>query len=175
MFTVTAISGSPSETSRSRRLARTTLDLLERSGTSSRLIDLCALPADDLLGRTRSARIEAALADVAAADILVVSTPVYRASYSGLLKVFFDLFPQDALAGTVAIPLATGGGPGHALVIDHALRPLLASVGATVIATGVYGTDAQFGPDLDAALNDRVARAVADALTLSRQLSSVSR
>src|SRR6266852_1938882 len=70
--------------------------------------------------------------------------PIYRATYSGLLKVFFDLLPPDALARKVAIAIATGGGPSHLLAVDHGLRPLLASVGALVVATGIYGTDAQF-------------------------------
>jgi len=73
------------------------------------------------------------------------------------LKVFFDLLPRDALAGKVAVPIATGAGQAHALVIDHALRPLLASVGALVISTGVYGIDVQFNQDgPDAALVARV-------------------
>jgi FMN reductase len=164
MSIAVAISGSPSATSKSRRLLARAVERLARDGVRSTTIDLCALPADDLLGRTRTTAIEDALAAVAAARILVVSTPVYRASYSGLLKVFFDLFPQDALAGKVAIPIATGGGPAHALVIDHALRPLLASVGALVVSTGVYGIDAQFNQDgPDAALAARVDRAVAEA------------
>jgi FMN reductase len=99
--------------------------------------------------------------------MVVVSTPIYRATYSGLLKVFFDLLPQDALAGRVAIPIATGGGPGHVLAVDHGLRPLLASVGALVTATGVYGTDAQFRDGApDAELVDRVERAALEATGL---------
>src|SRR5262249_4287654 len=159
-----AVSGSPSATSKSRRLLVRAVERLARDGVRAKTIDLCDLTADDLLGRTRTAAIEDALASVAAARILVGSTPVYRASDSGLLKVFFVLFPPDALAGKVAIPIATGGGPAHALVIDHALRPLLASVGALVVSTGVYGIDAQFNQDgPDAALLARVDRAVAEA------------
>ena len=79
--------------------------------------------------------------------------------------VFFDLFPQDALAGKVAIAVATGAGPAHGLVVDHALRPLLASVGALVVPAGIYGTDGQFGPDgPDPALLAGVDRAVSEAL-----------
>ena len=164
MSAVVALSGSPSSRSKSRRLLSLAVDRFARDGLRSRTVDLSDLLADDLLGRTRTPGIERALESVAAARIVIVSTPVYRASYSGLLKTFFDLLPQDALAGKVAIPIATGGGPAHALVIDYALRPLLASVGALVVSTGVYGIDAQFtenGPD--AALAARVDRAVAEA------------
>jgi FMN reductase len=167
------ISGSPSARSRSRRLLSLAAARLARDGVAATTIDLCDLPAEDLLGRTRTPAVEAALAAVASARLVIVGTPVYRASFSGLLKVFFDLFPQEALAGKVAIAVATGAGPAHALVIDHALRPLLASVGALVVATGVYGIDAQFtdeGPD--AALAARIERAVAEA---QEALSHVTR
>jgi FMN reductase len=167
MSDAVAISGSPSATSKSRRLLGIAVDRLARDGVRTRTIDLCDLPSSDLLGRTRTPAIEEALAAVAASRLLIVGTPVYRAAYSGLLKVFFDLFPQDALAGKVAVPVATGASQAHALVIDHALRPLLASVGALVVSTGVYGIDAQFNPDgPDAALAARVHAAVAEAQEL---------
>jgi FMN reductase len=159
-----AISGSPARESKSRRLLVHGVNRLARDGTRTRVIDLCDLPAGDLLGRDRSAAIDDALAAVAAAPLVLVATPVYRASYSGLLKCFFDLLPQDALRGKVAIPIATGGSAAHSLVIDHALRPLLGSVGALVVATGIYGTDAQFSADgPDAALLAAVDRAITEA------------
>jgi FMN reductase len=102
-----AISGSPARLSRSRTLLQHALALLAREGVPGRLIDLAEIPADDLLGRTRSAVIADAIGQVAVAQIVVASTPVYRASYSGLLKVFFDLLPPAALAGKVSVPMAT--------------------------------------------------------------------
>src|SRR5438552_12593503 len=139
------ISGSPSPTSRSRTLLGLGLAALERRGViATRTVDLAALPADALLGRSRDTRVNDALAAVGRARILVVSTPVYRATYSGLLKVFFDLLPQDGLAGKIAVAIATGASLGHLLAVDHGLRPLLTSVGALPVATAVYGTDAQF-------------------------------
>jgi FMN reductase len=168
-----AVSGSPSRDSRSRRLLAHAMARLGAAGAETRILDLSELPADDLLGRTHSSTIAAALSEVDAAHVLVIGTPVYRASYSGLLKVFFDLLTPDALAQKVAIVVATGAGPAHQLVIDHGLRPLLASVGALVVSTGVYGTDAQFGADgPDEALRGRVDRAVTEALTLAGSLSS---
>jgi FMN reductase len=164
MPTAIAISGSPSRQSKSRRLLAHAAASLSANGTSATLVDLCDLPADDLLGRSRTAAVEQALSALAAAQIVVVATPVYRASFSGLLKCFFDLLPPDALSGKAAVLIATGGGPAHALVIDHALRPLVASVGALSVATGIYGTDAQFGADGPAAaLLAGVERAVREA------------
>ncbi len=160
---VVGISGSPGSVSRSRTLLELALASLERQGAGTgRLIDLARLPADALLGRREDRDVAEALQATQDAAILVVSTPIYRATYSGLLKVFFDLLPQDALAGKIAIPIATGGGP------DHGLRPLLASVGALVVATGVYGTDAQFRNGApDTALAERVERATLEAASLA--------
>jgi FMN reductase len=163
-----AISGSPSARSKSRLLLQAAADSLARNGAQPRVVDLSALPAEALLGRTRSPELDDALAAVSAARVVIASTPVYRASYSGLLKVFFDLLSPDSLASAVAIPIATGAAPGHQLVLDHALRPLFASLGATVVPTGIYGTDAQFASGSpDAALLDRIERAVAEALALA--------
>jgi FMN reductase len=168
MTSAIAISGSPSRGSKSRRLLAYALARCGDAGLATTLIDLCELPADDLLGRTKSAPTIDALSTVGGARIVIVGTPVYRASYSGMLKVFFDLFTMDALEGKIAVPIATGGGLAHQLVIDHALRPLLASVGAQVVATGIYATDAQFGADgPQEAVTQRIDRAIAEALAIA--------
>ena len=161
---VVGVSGSPGTASRSRTLLESALGALERYGARTRQIDLAALPADALLARRHDPAVTDALAAVQAARIIVVSTPIYRATYSGLLKVFFDLLPQDALAGKVAVAIATGATPAHFLAIDHGVRPLLASVGAVVVPTSVYGVDSQFRDGVtDPALLDRLERAVAEA------------
>ncbi len=161
------ISGSPSPASRSRTLLRQALAALERRGIATGEVDLAALPAEPLLGRASDARVTEALAAVGRARLVVVSTPVYRATYSGLLKVFFDLLPQDGLAGKVAVPIATGGSLAHLLALDYGLRPLLASVGALTVTTAVYGTDSQFqGGRPEPALVELLERAVAEALAL---------
>ncbi len=147
MLDVVAISGSPSTASKSRRLGEYALARFAAAGASVGIVDLCELPADALLGRARPQELVDALQRVDAANVIVASTPVYRAAYSGLLKVFFDLLPQEALAGKVALPIVTGASHGHQLAVDHALRPLLASVGALVVSSAVYATDAEFGPN----------------------------
>lgn len=166
---VIGLSGSPSASSRSRALLELTLAALDRQGAGpSRLIDLARLPADALLARRQDQDVADAIQSVLDAGILVVSTPIYRATYSGLLKAFFDLLPQDALTRKVAIPIATGGGSSHLLAVDHGLRPLLASVGALVVATGIYGTDAQFRGEIpDAVLVERIERAALEAASLA--------
>jgi FMN reductase len=166
---VIGLSGSPNPSSRSRALLELALASLERQGAGpTRLVDLARLPADGLLARRQDAIVADAIQSVVDAAIVVVSTPVYRATYSGLLKVFFDLLPQDALARKIAIPIATGGGSSHLLAVDHGLRPLLASVGAFVVATGVYGTDAQFRAGVpEPALVERIERAAFEAAALA--------
>lgn len=160
---VAGISGSPSPVSKSRVLVETALGAFGR-GVETMLIDLAALPADALLGRGTVPEVAAALETVARAGIVVVGTPVYRATYSGLLKVFFDLMAPESLVGKVGVPLVSGQSRGHALAVDHGLRPLFASLGATVVSAGVYATPDQFqdglpGPELRQAVERAVREA----------------
>jgi FMN reductase len=121
------------------------------------------------LGREQDPEVAAAIEQLLNARIVVASSPVYRATYSGLLKVFFDLLPQAALEGKIGIPILTGGSMGHLLALDQGLRPLFASVGATVVSNGVYGCDAQFrSGEPDQELLRRVDRMVDEAVLLSR-------
>src|SRR2546430_6506240 len=145
------ISGSPSATSKSRVLVAHALAQLEARGAATRLIDVATLPSDALLGRGPAPQVTDALAWFAEARIGVAGTPVYRATYSGLLKVFFDLMPQDGLVGKVGVPIVTGHGVAHSLAVDHGLRPLFASIGATLVAHGGYATSEQFADGTPAA------------------------
>lgn len=113
-----------------------------------------------------SAQVETALAAVEQADILVVATPVYRGSYTGLFKHFFDFIHQDALIDTPILLAATGGSERHALVIDHQLRPLFSFFQARTLPLGVYASDKDFadGQPRDAALIERAQLAVQRAL-----------
>ena len=139
------------------------------------MVDLAALDAAALLGRRRDPEVEAALAAVASTDILLAATPIYRATYSGLLKVFFDLLPSGALAGKVAVPIASGGSAGYLLAIDHGLRPLLASLGALVVPTGLYASPEPFADGTpDRALRERIERAAAEAVALAEPAAAVA-
>jgi FMN reductase len=139
---VLGIFGSFSSPSRSSALVQHVLELLEAEGASTKIIDLTTLPADALLARRRDSALEEALAEVGQADALVLGTPIYRASYTGQLKAFFDLLPRDALLGRVVGFVATGAGPNHALAIDHGLRPLVASLRGLSASQSLYATDA---------------------------------
>jgi FMN reductase len=78
------------------------------------------------------------------ADALIVGTPVYKGAYTGLFKHVFDLVEPRALVGKPVVLTATGGGPRHALVVEHALRPLFGFFEALTIPTAVYASDADF-------------------------------
>ncbi|GHG21381.1 FMN reductase [Paracoccus aerius] len=100
--------------------------------------------------------------DILSADALIVGSPVYKGSYTGLFKHLFDLIDPQALAGKPVLLTATGGGDRHALVIEHQLRPLFAFFEAAVLPTGVYagGADFRDGQPSSDALLARLDRAV---------------
>jgi len=81
------------------------------------------------------------VAQVGAADLVVVASPTYKAAYTGLLKLFLDRFATDGLSG-IAVPLMLGGGPAHALAPEHTLRPLLTEIGGTTVR-GLYVLDSR--------------------------------
>jgi FMN reductase len=83
-------------------------------------------------------------ADVAEADVAVFASPTYKAAYTGMLKAFLDRYGSNGLAGSVAVPVMTGGWPGHLLAVEVHLRPVLVELGATVPARGLYVTEPEF-------------------------------
>src|SRR5215468_2278803 len=142
MTTIVTISGSPSVPSRSAALALHVASLLRARNLEVVSLDVRDLPAAELLGaRTSEPAIASAVHQVQRADGVVVVTPIYKAAYSGALKVFLDLLPQFALAGKVVLPLATGGTLAHVLALDYALRPVLVALGAQHIVNGLFVLD----------------------------------
>ncbi|MFC8367319.1 FMN reductase [Streptomyces sp. NPDC057239] len=104
---------------------------------------------------------------VAGADGLIVVTPVFSASYSGLFKSFFDALSvsdSEALAGKPVLIAATGGTARHSLVLDHALRPLFSYLKAVVVPTGVYAASEDWGAE---GLDGRVERAAGELAALT--------
>ncbi len=98
--------------------------------------------------------VEAALKLAEDADFLIAAVPVYRGSYPGMFKHFFDLVDQYALANKPVLLAATGGGDHHALVLDHALRPLFAFFQALTVPVAVFASAGDF--DGTTLLNPRV-------------------
>lgn len=114
------------------------------------------------------AAVEQSIAAIESADALLVASPVYRASYTGLFKHLFDLVHHEALIGTPVLLAATGGSDRHALVIDHQLRPLFSFFQALTLPIGVYAAEQDFdGHALSShALRERIALAAQRAAPL---------
>jgi FMN reductase len=85
-----------------------------------------------------------AVADVQSASAVVVASPTYKASYTGLLKLFLDQFAAGSLAGVVAFPVMLGGAWKHALAPDVFLKPVLAELGASCPMPGLYLLDTDY-------------------------------
>jgi len=164
-MTVLLISGSPTNPSRSSYLLNQVERCLENCELSSERIVVRQLPAQALLhADANDPELRKAIAQVESASAIVISTPIYKAAYSGALKLFLDLLPQTAFSGKTILPLATGGSPNHMLAIDYALRPVLQALYARHVLPGVYATDAQVVRvgntySLDSELRDRLEEA----------------
>jgi FMN reductase len=149
---VLAIVGNPKAQSRTGRVAEAVASLFGNSPSAADM-DVTATvetmevaPLGPHLLGWGSSESKDAVARVLTADILVVATPVFKATFTGLLKLLFDQISAGALEGRVAIPVMVGAGPAHALAVDAYLRPLLVEVGASCPTAGLYVLDS----DLDA-------------------------
>jgi len=141
---IVGIQGSPSASSRSAGLLALAQSRLQGVASSVHTIAVRELPAQALLNaQFDHPLIRQALAEVAQAQVVLIATPIYKAAYSGVLKSFLDLLPQDALRGKTVLPLATGGSIAHLLALDYALKPVLSALGARDILDPVFATDAQ--------------------------------
>ncbi|AZQ36583.1 oxidoreductase [Streptomyces cyaneochromogenes] len=134
------------------------------------LRDLAVEIAHNLTNGFPGRRLAAAIDSVTSADGLIVVTPVFSASYSGLFKSFFDVIDKDALTGMPVLIAATGGTARHSLVLEHALRPLFAHLRAVVVPTGVYAASEDWGAQ---GLDGRIERAAGELAGLMRGLSGV--
>jgi FMN reductase len=149
-MSVLLIAASPSSRSRSGALLGAAAERLQHLGLPTQTLRLRDLPAQALLhADLRDPQLQQALRAVAQARVVVLATPIYKAAYSGLLKVFLDLLPQDGLTDKTVWSLASGGSLAHLLALDYALLPVLATLGARSQIDPVYATDAQLGTGAD--------------------------
>ncbi|MFG2419418.1 FMN reductase [Streptomyces sp. NPDC048448] len=135
------------------------------------LRDLAVEIAHNLTNGFPGRALGSALDAVTAADGLIVVTPVFSASYSGLFKSFFDVLDKDALAGKPVLIAATGGSSRHSLVTEHALRPLFAYLRAVVVPTAVYAASEDWGAE---GLAERIDRAAGELAALMTGLSAAA-
>ncbi|HWK23533.1 MAG TPA: NADPH-dependent FMN reductase [Ureibacillus sp.] len=119
-------------------------DFLEKEGISTSSIFVHELPAEDLItANFASEEIAKANKKVADAEIVFILTPIFKASYTGILKTFLDLIPQKGLENKKVVPIAIGGSIGHLLAIEYALKPVISVLGATEIFNTVFVLDQQ--------------------------------
>ena len=147
-FRIVAVSGSLHEPSKTTALVRAIADAVSaRAETSVQLIELTTI-GPSLAGALRREDlppfIEEQLVAIEEADLLIVGSPVYRASFTGLFKHLFDFVGQYVLVGKPVLLAATGGGERHALIIEHQLRPLFAFFQALTLPVGVYASNTDF-------------------------------
>jgi FMN reductase len=124
--------------------------------------------ANTLLTGFATGALRDALDQVAGADAVIAVTPVFQASYSGLFKTFMDVLPDDALRGTPVLLAATAGTARHSLVLEHAMRPMLAYLKAITVPTAVFAASEDWGVGgaLDRGLDSRVSVAAAELASL---------
>jgi FMN reductase len=172
---IVGVSGSLREPSKTTALVRELIDgVAAREPAETRLIEVATLGplfAGALRREDLQPEVEDALRAIETADLLIVASPVYRASFTGLFKHLFDFVGQYALVGTPVLLAATGGGERHALILEHQMRPLFGFFQALTLPVGVYASDTDFdGYELTSeAVKRRIDQAVARSLPLVTQ------
>jgi FMN reductase len=145
---IVGFAGSSSRPSRTRNLVEAVARAAAvRTGAEVEIYDLTEIHPS--LGATLDPRqappdLQALIDTISSADALIVGSPVYKGTYTGLFKHLFDLIEPKALKDKPIVLTATGGSERHALVLDHGLRPLFAFFSADILATGLYATEADF-------------------------------
>jgi FMN reductase len=145
MTKIAVVTGNPRSASRTHSVALAVADALAKE-----LPDAEASPVVDLAGYAprlfdwSDEELATLTAQVAAADIAVFASPTYKAAYTGMLKAFLDRYGNNGLAGVTAVPVMTGGWPGHLLAVEVHFRPVLVELGATVPSRGLYVTEPEF-------------------------------
>ena len=162
------MNGSPSTISKTHSLAAAALDIAG-GGT---LVNVSELDADALLLRGEHESVRDAIDALVGADVIVLVTPVYRATYSGLLKVVLDQLPTDALRGTAVLLAATAGSGAHYLALDTGLRAAVASLSGWSVPTVAYATGDDF--DTDGQPGERILEALRRGVDEARTIAPSS-
>lgn len=175
---IVIIVGSPVQKSRLHAVVDRVRSQTEKSGNEVSVLYVRDLPAEDLLhARFDSEAIISANKQVEEADAVIIATPVYKASFTGILKAFLDLLPQKGLDNKLVLPIAVGGTIAHLLSIDFAMKPVFSVLGARNILTGVFVLDTQVvwndqgGADIAEEATTRLDRSVAQLVQEAEWLS----
>jgi len=165
------VSGSPSPRSKTSAVLALVADRARTAGAEVETVSVRDFPADVLLfADVAHASLQHFLSQVARADAIVIATPIYKASYTGVLKALLDVVPPGAFAGKVVLPLATAGTLAHFLALDFALRPVLSFLGARDTLANVFLLESTFRDAaagvLDDSAQERLSNGIADLLAV---------
>jgi len=165
---VVGVSGSPTRPSRTTALVQeVTETFATRVGGVATVIELAPLLGGLGSGPFRGdvgPTVRTALEAVEAADLVVVGSPAYRATYTGLFKLFFDHVGQYALIDKPIVLTATGGSDRHALLVEHQMRPLFGFFQSLTVPLGIFANEGDFtdyrvdSPELQARIDTAVQR-----------------
>lgn len=180
MAYVLAIAGSPSHPSRTYSLLEKASEQLVSANIETKILSIRDVPAEVLAyGQYDSPTLEEPKILLEKATGVIISTPIYKAAYTGALKAFLDLLPQKALVDKIVLPIATGGTIAHLLAIDYALKPVLSELGARHFISTVYAVDKQIQKQsdgsiqLDEELNQRFEQSLQEFISALQQRSPV--
>lgn len=170
MSHVVGISGNIARPSKTRIFVeQVTKDVAAAIGAAHRTYDIEDLGSSVLTARRTGdldGVAQTVVEDLRSATVLVVGSPTYKGSYTGLFKHFFDLLDPSLLRGKPTILLATGGGERHSLIVEHQLRPLFGFFEALTMPTAIYASDKDFvdGVLSSSGILDRARQAVNEAV-----------
>ena len=177
---IVAVSGGLNALSKTESLVQNILDELAQATPITvhfiKLSEIGSLLSGAVYRNQLPASVQADLEAIESADALVIGTPVYRASFTGLFKHLFDFVDQSALVDVPVLLAATGGSERHALVLEHQLRPLFSFFEAQTLPIGVYATDKDFSPAytiVSTELQARIQLAVTRALPILQWVQDV--
>ncbi len=176
---IVGISGSLSKHSKTELTVQKTLDFIDEQDPTVQT-ELIALSAYNLVfcdGRNPDdyeADTRTVIDKIAAADALIIGSPIYRGTYSGAFKNLFDLIPNDSLRGKAVGITATGGSDHHYLAIEHQFKPLIGYFNAYAIPGGVYANNGHFagGELTDKNILERLANLAKETIRLSTLLNN---
>ncbi|MGJ5674004.1 MAG: NADPH-dependent FMN reductase [Nostochopsis sp.] len=176
MHEIVTICGATSVSSRSSAILDYAKELCVKHGLGAASITVYDLPPEDLVyANFESQKLKTLQVLIEQATAIIICTPVYKSSYTGVLKALLDLMPQYAFAEKTILPIAIGGTINHLLSIDYAMKPLFSAMGATNILRGIYIINSQIQFDeqkhiqLDSEIEERLQSSIQELVSSVKQ------
>ena len=138
MKILSTVLGSPFPGSSSEKIAHLFIDRLPKQHWDTTMVDLSKISSSALLLRSKDETLNASIEHVLNSNVIIAATPTYRATYTGLIKTFFDQFPENSLSGKLVLPIQTGGSAAHTVSVEHGLAPMIRTLGADVATKSIY-------------------------------------